>query len=94
MIEIILGLALIVFIVFPIIYLIYSLRSKHYPCPYCGNKILKSDRICVYCSENLEKLDTPDRKITTIGKSFREGADIAADPDQISKRFEKSKSRK
>lgn len=76
MIEIILIFILILFVALPIIYFVYSYQSKYYSCPFCGNRILKSDNICKYCSENLGKLDTPDKKIITIGKSFREGAEI------------------
>jgi len=84
----IIGFLLLVFIAVPIIYLFYSWQSDQYPCPFCGETISKSARMCPFCSENLQRLDTSEKKLVTIGKSFREGADIRAKgDDEIERRF-------
>jgi hypothetical protein len=49
---------------------------------------LKNDKVCTFCSENLHELDTLDKKVVTIGKSFREGAELRAKGDgEIERRF-------
>jgi endogenous inhibitor of DNA gyrase (YacG/DUF329 family) len=94
MIEIIIGLILILFIGALIIFFIHSWYSSYYNCPFCGNKILKTDKICPHCSEQLQDLDTADKKIITVGKSFQEGAKRLTEPeDEIEKRYEKGKSK-
>ena len=88
LLEMLLVLAIFLFIVVPIVYLIHSWSSKHTACPFCGEKILKSDRICPHCSVDLQKLDTVDKKIITVGKAFREGAEMRTrSDDEIEKRF-------
>ncbi|UCH88514.1 MAG: hypothetical protein JSV49_09675 [Thermoplasmata archaeon] len=95
MIEIILIFIFILFIAIIIIFFIHSWLSRFYNCPFCGEKILKTDTICMYCSENLKKLDTVDKKIVTIGKSFREGAELRTkSEDEIEKRYEEKKSKR
>jgi hypothetical protein len=92
MLTLIMGLLLLVFVFVPILYLFYVLQSKYYPCPFCGNSILKSDKICPFCSENLKELDTLDKKLVKIGKSYREGAELRAKgDDEIEKRYKERK---
>ncbi len=76
----------------PLILFVYFWLSDYYSCPFCGNKILKSENICPFCSENLPRLKTLDEKVTTVAKAYHKGGEIFATPpeDLIKKDEEKS----
>ena len=87
MIGIIIAILLLCFIVFPGIYLLYLWRSKYCGCPYCGETILKTDRVCPHCSKNMPKYNTLENKVIKVGRTWQESAKIMATPE--GKRFEK-----
>ena len=90
MIEIILAVLLLCYVGLPIIFFIYFWRSKYASCPYCGEKILKIDKICTHCSKPMPKYDTLDEKVIKVGKAYQEGARILATPEgKVTERLEK-----
>ncbi len=79
----------------PMILYVYFLFSDYYSCPFCGNKILKSENICPFCSENLPRLKTLDEKAITVGKAYHKGGEIFATPlDELTKKDEEKSNNK
>lgn len=86
-VGIIFAIYLICFIPIPFIILLYLWRSKYCSCPYCGNNILKSARVCPQCSKVMPKYDTLENKTVKVGKVWQDSAKIMATPE--GKRFER-----
>ena len=81
MFEIILAILLICYGGLPVIFLILLWRSKYCSCPYCGNKILKSDKTCSHCSKHMPKYETLEKKVIKVGKAYQDGASILSTPE-------------
>jgi hypothetical protein len=73
----------------PMILYAYFVFSDYYSCPFCGNKILKSENMCPFCSETLPRLKPLDEKVSTVAKAYEKGGEIFATPlDELSKKNE------
>ena len=93
MIEILLAILLLCYVGLPIIFFILIWRSKYCSCPYCGNSILKSAKICSHCSKTMPKYESLENKVITVGKAYQDGARILATPEsKLPEMFEKRKS--
>jgi hypothetical protein len=90
MVRILLAILLLCYVLLPVIFLLYFWRSKYCSCPYCGNKILKTDKNCTHCSEKMPKYGTVEKKVIKVGKAYQEGAKILSTPEnKIPDRLEK-----
>ena len=87
MIGILFAILILCFVSVPIIIFIYLLLSKYCSCPYCGENILKTDKICSHCSKTMPKYDTLENKVLKVGHAWQESAKIMATPE--GKRFSK-----
>jgi hypothetical protein len=87
MFEIILAIIILCYVGLPIIFFILFWRSRYCSCPYCGDKILKTDKICTHCAKTMPKYDTLENKVIKVGHAWQESAKIMATPE--GKRFTK-----
>lgn len=94
MIGILFAILLVCYVGLPIIFFIYFWRSKYTSCPYCGNKILKTAKICSHCTKTMPKYDTLEKKVIKVGRAYQDGAEILATPEsKLPEMFEKRKSK-
>ena len=71
---------------------VYLWKSKYCSCPYCGDEILKSDKICSHCSKPMPKYENLESKIINVSHAYQDGARILATPEsKLPEMFEQRK---
>jgi hypothetical protein len=74
MLPVLLILFFLLLFVLPAIIWLYFYFSKYCACPFCGEKILKTERKCPKCNSDLQALDTLDKKALNVAHAYRDGA--------------------
>lgn len=58
----------------PVIILAWFWYSKYLSCPFCGGKMLKTERKCPGCRRTIGREGTAEGKVVKAGRAYGEGA--------------------
>ena len=73
MIQMVILLFFLLLFVVPAVLWTYFYFSKYYSCPFCGERILKTESKCPKCKSDLQGLDKLDKKALNVAHAYRDG---------------------